>query len=175
MSCGCTGTERECIRVFVGPCDEGINTGLLMPETGDYSVLLTFNGAAKQMVLNIEVNNLLVLPNTINNNAVYEMQIFKQDGTLLNDTCYSLKTVVTLGGATSQDPPNAPGNPKKFITILVAGSSVTDIFFNTNSITEIDTSNQVYLVSADFTQSGATITFINGNSLFVGQIILAKV
>jgi len=173
MSCNCTGTLVECIKSYVGPCDLGINTGLIAEQTGNHLIMLMFNGVSTQFTLAIAADELIVLPNTLNNNAVFDMQVFQPDNTLLNDTCYQLRTIVTLSNENAQMPPNPAGTDKKFITVTVDGTTLTDVFFGLHDISEIDTDNQAYLRDVGFTQSGATITALSFG-FYVGQVILAK-
>lgn len=62
---------------------------------------------------------------------------------------------------------------KKIITAGSSGSSLTDAFFS-NTITEIVTNGQAYMVGVDFTQLSTTITWINGASFVAGQKLIAK-
>lgn len=68
----------------------------------------------------------------------------------------------------------AQGSNKKIITVTDDGSTLTDVFFDTNTITEIDTNNQVYIVGVDFSQNGDTITGLT-ITFFIGQVLIAKV
>lgn len=54
-----------------------------------------------------------------------------------------------------------------------AGTTLTGSFFS-NTISEIATNLQTYLVGADFTQSGSVITLLNGMIFNSGQILRAK-
>lgn len=59
---------------------------------------------------------------------------------------------------------------RKVITVASTGSTVTDSFFS-NTITAIGTEGQYYLKDVHFTQSGTTITGINGVTFSNGQVI----
>jgi len=173
MSCNCTGSLVDCIKTYVGPCDLGINTGLVAEQTGNHLVMLMFNGVSTQFLLAVAEGQTIVLPNTINNNAVFDMQVYHPDDTLLNDTCYQLRTIVTLSNANAQITPSPEGSDKKFITVTQDGTILTDAFFGLHYISEIDTDNQAYLRNVGFTQNGATITALSFG-FYAGQVILAK-
>jgi hypothetical protein len=63
---------------------------------------------------------------------------------------------------------------RKTITVASTGSTVTDAFFS-NPISAIGTDGQYYLADVQFTQSGETITGINGVSFSAGQKITAYI
>ncbi len=97
MACNCTGTVNTCIRAYVNICSTGIDLGLEAPVSGDYLILVEGMLSAKKYVLTIAEGDNIIIPNTINNSYTYKLQIFQPDGDLLNDTCYTLRTMVTLG------------------------------------------------------------------------------
>lgn len=178
MACNCTGTEQDCIKVYVNPCDTGIPLGVTAPSDGEYVILLTGGLAARRFAFQMESGEEIVLPNEINNNFVFQMQIFAPNGDLLNDTCYILKTNVSLSG-TNNIPPSPAPVAYTFITVTEDdisndGDTLTYFWFLNHTVIELVTSNQAYILGADFTQSGGTITWINGNKFYDGQIILAQ-
>ena len=63
---------------------------------------------------------------------------------------------------------------RKTITVSATGATVTDAFF-ANTISAIGTDAQYYLADVHFTQSGTTITGINGVSFSNGQILTAYI
>lgn len=125
MACSCTGSLSECIKVYVNPCDAGIPLDLLAPVAGDYLILLTGANTAKKFVITLEQDEEIVLPNDILNNYVYELQIFKPSGELLNDTCYTLRTILTMGISSSILPPT-PITDTKLCDIQVYISASPD-------------------------------------------------
>ena len=172
MSCP-TCSRTECIDLYANPCDTGIDTGIVLDTTGDYTVRIEFNGAFNQSVIQVVEGEPIILPNTINLSYIHVMTIYDDDGNLVNDTCYHLNMHMSLGMGNNLSP-NPPVGANKFITVDVDGDSFTNSFFADNSILWISTDNQTYLRDVGFTQLGSTITWINGNRFYNGQIIFAQ-
>lgn len=63
---------------------------------------------------------------------------------------------------------------KKTIIVATGGTTLTDSYFS-NSISEIVAYNQTWVIGEDFTQTGTTITLINGSAFLSGQKIIAKI
>lgn len=167
MSCSCE--TSTCIPVFVSPCDTGINIGLDAPSSGDFLFILEFNGTYQRFTLTLTADDDIILPNCVNLNYVHELQIYKPDGTLLNDTCYSLDVKEVTGNGNGLTPSPA-GKSWIIITAATNGSTLTDVFLQTHTISEIVTQGQSYLVGVDFTQTGDTITGIT-ITFFAGQVL----
>ena len=87
-----------------------------------------------------------------------------EDGTFSNYK-YTYAQIAALASAA----------PKARIVVTTDGDSLTDVFFETNTIDMIVTQNQIYLSDVDFTQTTDTITWINGMLFFAGQTINALV
>jgi hypothetical protein len=68
----------------------------------------------------------------------------------------------------------ASGATQVRITVGADGSTITNSFFSTNTITKIFTNNQVYLSDVDFTQSGDTITGVT-ISFYETQVLIASI
>lgn len=173
MSCDCENIT--CIKIYVSACDTGVNTGLAVPSNGNYTVRLKFNNAYKILVLALVANAIIVLPNIVNGNYVHELQILNPDGTLLNDTCYSLivKTVINKGNGLTPSPLADPYSAIITLTdemVSVDGTQITNSLFGGKVINEIDTDNQSYLIGVAFSQNGNTISGIT-ISFFMGQVI----
>lgn len=168
MACDCINTI--CIKVFVSPCDTGIDLGLTAPADGDYTFRLGFNGVYTSFVLTLETDDEIIIPNVVNENYNHELQIIEPNGDLLNDTCYSLNVAMTLNAGNGLTPsPSAKG-----WTIVIATDNsalLTNAFLLTHVISEITTQGQSFLVGVDFTQMGDTVTLLNGNVFFVNQVV----
>lgn len=160
-----------CKTIYVHPCDSGIDTGIVLDETGDFVVYVSFGQSVQRYSIQVVEGEPIILHNVLNAPFVHTVTVYDMSGTLMNDTCYKLNTipVITPNNLT----PNPPCCAKKFITVTEAGATLTDDFFAVHIISEIDTSSQVYIKGADFTQTGDTITFTNSLSLSEGQIVLA--
>jgi hypothetical protein len=66
------------------------------------------------------------------------------------------------------------GNNKVRITVETSGDTLTNVFFATNTISEIVTNGQSYLSDVNFTQDGDTITGID-ISFYETQVLIAKI
>lgn len=91
------------------------------------------------------------------------------DGLLHADLRYSMAQVLTFIAA----------NTKQTITVSAVSPdtrTVSNPFFDNNTISEIVTNNQSYIGGYDFIQTGGVgdITGIN-ITFFVGQVLIAKV
>jgi len=168
MACDCAITT--CLRVFVSPCDTGIDLKLTAPDAGDYTFLLGFNGVYSSFTLTLDAGEDIIIPNVVNENYRHELQIITPSGDLLNNVCYELKISMTLGAGNGLTP-SPSAKSWAIIISTVNSSSLTDSFLLTHTISEIVTSNQSYLVGADFTQTGSAITWINGNTFYVDQVL----
>jgi hypothetical protein len=162
----------ECRDLYVNPCDTGIPTGILAVETDDYTVFVEFNGTVKEVELACTEGEEIILPNMLMPPYVHVMRIYNSTNELMNDTCYKLYTKLKLGVGNNITP-TPPIGAKKRIVVDVDGDSFTNSFFGEHTIIEIVTSNQSYIYDTDFTQDGSTITWINGNTFYDGQVILA--
>lgn len=67
------------------------------------------------------------------------------------------------------------GLTRQKITVVTGGTTLTDAFFDGNTITAILTNNQAYIVDVDFSQSGDTITGIGDFSFASGQVLIAMI
>lgn len=172
MPCNCTSTE--CIKVYVSPCDTGIDIGLTAPTDGDYLMFIEFNGTYQRLTITLETGEDIILPNVLNGDYTHELQIFEPDGTLLNNTCYAIHVSAVTGDGNGLTPSPA-ASTWKIVTVAANGNTITDSFLLTNTISEITTQGQSYLVGVDFTQTGGTITGINGLTFFAGQIVKLEV
>ncbi len=171
MSCNCEVTT--CIQVYVSPCDTGIDIGLTAPAAGDYLFLLEFNNTFQRFTLTLTQDEEIILPNVVNLNYIHQLQIFKPDGTLLNDTCYSLDVKEVTGDGNGLTPSQS-GKSWVIVIAPTNGSTLTDVFLQTHTISEIITQGQSYLVGVDFTQTGDTITGIT-IEFFAGQVLKLEV
>jgi len=165
-------TNTVCLNLYFSPCDSGINTGIVLDTSGDYTVLVTFNGIVKRADIEVVANEPIILENILIAPYTHEIKIYDVDGNLVNGTCYMANTYLTL--TASGLTPNPPSCAKKFITVESDGATITDEFIGIHTISSIGASNQLYLGDGvDFTQSGDTITMTNGVTFYAGQIVLA--
>lgn len=164
--------NTECIDVYVSPCDTGIATGIEMPETGDYTVMIEFNGVTKTLSLEGTEGANFIFPNVFVAPYIHTVRIYNSDMELLNDTCYKFNAHLAVGVGNNLNP-TPSGGVSKLITVDVDGQEFTNSFFTDHVINAISTENQTYLRGVGFTQNGGTITAISFG-FFNGQVIFAQ-
>ncbi len=160
--CNCTN-----IICYVSPCDTGIDIGLKSSMAGDYLFILGFNGTFQRFTLTMLSTHEIILPNCVNENYIHTLDIYKPDGSLLGNYCLEVREVTGNGNGLT---PSPSGKNWAIVIASVNGNTLTDPFLLTNTISEIVTNNQAYLVGADFTQTGNLITGID-ISFYTGQIL----
>lgn len=172
MACNCEKTVVKCVNI--SPCDEGIDTGIRIDTSGEYTVFVSFPTGQRQYNLSINEGDFIKLPNELLAPYVHVVKVYDSDGNLYDDTCYTLRTALTVNGG-NRTTPSGNTCAKKFITVTEDGTSLTDVFFANHVIVSISTNNQMYISdNVDFSQLGDTITWTNGNSFYTGQVILAQ-
>jgi hypothetical protein len=85
MSC-CDNTS--CIQVYINDDTSSVDTGLIATQTGQWKIMVEFNGGWQRKLLNFNLNDHIVIPNIFNSNYKHTVQIFTPAGVLFNDTCY---------------------------------------------------------------------------------------
>jgi hypothetical protein len=85
MSC-CSNTT--CIQVFINDCTQLVNTGLVATQTGQWKIMVEFNGAWRKTLKWFNNGDAIIIPNEFNANYTSTVQIFTPTGALFNDTCY---------------------------------------------------------------------------------------
>lgn len=129
MACSCQGSLQECITAYVNPCDEGIGTPFTANVTGNYRILIESFGVATSYTILVQEGEGITLLNNINNNAVHQLQIFEPSGQLLNDTCYSLRTIITLDSTGSPTPSPTVRTMDCSITVIIVDNPDNDVLF----------------------------------------------
>lgn len=167
MSCNCQKTT--CIKVFVSPCDTGIDINLAAGAAGEYTFLLEFNRAYQKFVLTLDAGEDIIIPNCVNGDYTHELQIYAPDGNLFNDTCYSLSVSAVIGNGNGLTPAPVSGQ-YIIITASENGLTLTNSWLTTHTATKIFANTQSFFTPADFTQIGDAITGIN-ISFYIGQIL----
>jgi hypothetical protein len=95
MACNCE--IFECLSVDYNPCDNGIELPLNADETGDWVLLIEFNGTWIRLVVEVENGEPIVIQNVLNENYVHTIRLLNTEKELFNDTCYKLITKVVDG------------------------------------------------------------------------------
>lgn len=95
MSCGCE--IYECINVFANPCDESVTLPIYAKDTGVYKMVFQFNGVNFRIDISVSNNGRITIPIThFNENYTHVLQFYKEDGQLLNNTCYKMNMMQTV-------------------------------------------------------------------------------
>lgn len=172
MACSCT--SYTCLNIVqqYSNCLSTVTLDLVAGATGTYTWRYEFNGTWKGGNIDVTESAKIVLPYVFNENYTHIIEIYKGDGTLLNDTCYTLDTSRIVGSyatATVETP--------NYLNVTVTDDMLSDnnttITLNTiddRSIVFIADGNQLYNF-ASFTQSGNSFTMTNGAAFYVGQKI----
>lgn len=166
MACGCV--IFECLRVPFDPCNAGFEIDVVATETGNASIEVLFNENIKQFEVAITEGENIILPTSaFNENYTHEVEI-TQGG---ESTCYKLTTIPASG--LPDFTPVPPENALLYTTLI----AVTDTTLQSSSgetIISIMPGNQDWVVDVDFTQSGTTITIINGSTVSIGTVYSAS-
>lgn len=167
MNCGCE--IYECINVFANPCDETVTLPIYALETGVYKMVNEFNGIIVRTDISATIGVNITIPTTkFNENYTHVVQFYKEDGSILNNTCYKLKIMQTVFTNPSQETNSG------LLGQTVTGngnSSQTFSFLSGHELQSITMELQT-LNKAQFTQTGTTITITLQGLVFQGQVYL---
>jgi len=89
-------SKYECLECYLITCAETIELPIVSDVDETLHMVYEFNGTAVRTDIEAEAGQFLVVPNTFNENYSYKIAFYKSDGSLLNDTCYILKTMNTI-------------------------------------------------------------------------------
>lgn len=171
MACDCEIYECLGIAPRAFQCGGDIATTLLSSDTGIWIMQYEFNGRWFSEDITVANNTLVEIPNVFNENYNHTIRFYDDGGTLVNDTCYTLdmsQVVVDYGGS-----PSDSGNDGMLGTVTIDEDGATTF--------EVPAGRTVWIVfngvqspvrNVGFTQSGTTITMINGDTFYNGQQIL---
>lgn len=90
MSCNCS--TYQCLGIDYNPCSNGVQLPINADETGNWSVLIEFNGTWIRLSLEVTEGEPIILPNVLNERYVHTIRLLNSDKELFNDTCYKLVT-----------------------------------------------------------------------------------
>lgn len=96
MPCSCEHTE--CLRVAIDRCDDATTIALPLnaTATGTWRSVVEFNGISRSESIAVTNGQPIVISNNLNENYEHVLKLFQADRALFNDTCYLLKTSITL-------------------------------------------------------------------------------
>lgn len=176
MACNCENTTCLEIIPVVLDCDSSITVALEADETATWLMSFEFNGRWFGESISVTNGENLALPNLFNETYKHTIKFYKADKTLVNDTCYTLDMSTAMGSGVAPTPAPDLG----YLLVEIEGDITTvdnadDTYYNawleTHEITEITTNGQSYLVGESFTQDGGFVTWTNGGSWYIGQIV----
>lgn len=149
-------------------CPDTIELVLEATETATWIWEWEFNGKWFGGYIDVTNGENIELPFVFNENYIHQIKFTKADGTLFNDTCYKLDTSTIAGNYTAA----SSGTSSEYIievTIAADGSAFTSSLIASRTVMVIITNGTSKIRTADFTQSSNTITFVNGDTVVIGQ------
>lgn len=108
MACGCD--IYQCLEVDYNPCDNDIILPIVANETGDWVVLIEFNGTWIRLSISVTDGEPIAIQNVLNECYVHTIRLLNTEKELFNDTCYKAITKVV---SPSQIPAINPNTPKE--------------------------------------------------------------
>lgn len=169
MSCNCTIYECLSIAPNVLQCGDKIVTTLLADESGTWLMRYEFNNRWFGENITVTDGELIELPYVFNEFYTHIIQLYRPDQTLFEDTCWTLDTAQIMGIA----PASVSGGGAtvgNISTITIDDYTSTFDVPGGRTVQLVFPGNQGYARDVDFTQSGTTITMLNGIVLSPGVI-----
>lgn len=169
MACDCTTyTCLEVVQNF-SDCPDTVELDLAATATGVWTFLYEFNGRWKGGSIDVVNTENIELPWVFNEQYIHIIKIYTADGTLFNNTCYTLDTSKIAGNYTE---PSDLTQEYVFNVTVSAGSSFSSSKINGRDVMVVVTESQSYnRQPANFTQVNNTVTMQNGVVFYEGQII----
>lgn len=78
------------------PCATEVPLGILSDTTGTVKMIVEFNGTYIRKDIEVVNGEAITVPNVFNENYNHLTQFYKADGSIINDTCYKIKTMATI-------------------------------------------------------------------------------
>lgn len=171
MSCNCTIYECLPIAPNILQCGEYIATTLLADETGIWTMRYEFNGRWFGEQITVTNDELISIPYVFNESYTHIIEFIKGDGTVFENTCYTLDTNQIMGIS----PASSGGggiSVDNWLTVTVQQDGSTFEVAAGYTIWLVFNGQQGLLRGVAFTQSGTTITMINGDYYAAGTQLL---
>lgn len=167
MNCGCTTYDCLDIAPNILQCEDDIVTALLGDETGTWLMRYEFNNRWFGVEIEVVDGELIEIPNVFNELYTHTIQFYRPDQTLYEDTCFTLDTRQLMGLTGTSSSSTSAG-----LIGTVELTEYTDTFEvpTGRTIWLVFPGNQGYARYTDFTQSGTTITMLNGIVLPPGAV-----
>ena len=150
--------------MFLVPCAETINLGLVADGSGVWKMMHEFNGTSVRTDVAVTNGNPIIVPNHFNEDYDTILKFYKPDNTIFNDTCYKLKIMLTV----FTNCEDAVVSERVFdVTIETTGDSFTDIRLANEVVMSIALNAQDY--NSPFYSkplSSSTLTSISGGLIF---------
>lgn len=136
---------------------------VISPVTGTLQMMAEFNGIKLTRDVPVVMGQGIMVPNIFNENYTHIVS-FYNNGSLINETTYSLKIVYCKD--------HTPYMPTQYTSIIIigeAGNSITDERISGEIVTGLILND--ISKNKGFTVSGATITFTDGTTIEEGETI----
>ena len=168
MSCNCL--DYTCIQLApsIIQCGDNILTLLMADASGTWVMSYEFNGRWFGQNITVVSGEYIELPPVFNEQYTHTIKFYKTDGSLFNDTCYTLDTAQIMGISGSPIVPSSGGF--NYATIEYEAPSGDDIVFALGTPIVIFDGSQSY-TQGQFTYAAGVITMTNGVIFTQGQII----
>lgn len=169
MACDCEVYECLPVAPNILQCGDDIVTTLIADDTAIWTMAYEFNGSWLAESISVTQSQIIELPNVFNERYNHTIKLYTQEGVLFDETCFILDSSQLLRSGTGVTSPSSGTGNYATVTAeagdtltIPAGRTVWLIFPNTQGLVRNTT----------FTQSGTTITMINGDTFYDGQQIL---
>lgn len=165
MACGCE--TYQCVEVFVNPCNEGTNTGIVAAQTGNYTFKIGFNSTVSVLsVAGVSGEEINIPTSALNENYTHETVVIAPDG---ETTCYWMNTIPSYDIA---DAPYVPGSTEFRLpyTVETTSDTITVEGVDGRTVQAILLPNGT-LTRQQFTQVGNSLTY-TGNEFYEGDDIV---
>jgi hypothetical protein len=95
MNCGCK--TYECLDVYLAGCAAVVVLPIVADQTGTWIMITEFNGQHLRTDVNVTSGSPITIPvSALNENYRHTIRFYKTDGTIFNDTCYTLNAMATI-------------------------------------------------------------------------------
>ncbi len=93
----CDCSTYQCIDLYLLACAETVTLpSIVADETGTWKAVLDFAGVQFRTDIPVISGVPVTIPNNFNENYRHTLKLYRADGTLVNDTCYKIKTMPTV-------------------------------------------------------------------------------
>lgn len=164
MACDCENNACLELAPRVLQCGENIVTLLAADETNTWLMSYEFNGRWFSENIDVVDGEFVELPFVFNEQYSHLLKFYKADGSLFNDTCYTLDTSLLMGSLSSSSSPSSSG----FAYANAIGNGTAEVDFVLGTPIVVFDGTQSY-IQGQFTYAAGVITMTNGVVFYDGQ------